>query len=153
LERQEKSDTVDVSINKIIINTAVIIVSIFTTFGLIMNQVFGEPQRFYELIGWAMTLSVPFIIPAMISVFIIGYKQQIPFKLLRILKHFSVGSYIIAWVWLILRLNSWSSEWFWAEIRAYMYLVILVMVFPLLLIIFVLSIYYVFKRIKTALRI
>jgi hypothetical protein len=152
LERQEKSDTVDVSINKIIINTAVIMVSIFTTFSLIMNQVFGEPQRFYELIGWAMTLSVPFIIPAMISVFIIGYKQQIPFKLLRILKHFSVSSYIIAWVWLILRLNSWSSEWFWGEIRAYMYLVILIMVFPLLLIILVLSIYYVFKRIKTALR-
>lgn len=106
----------DTRINEIIVRTTAILASVFATIGLVMSQVFGN-GRFYELLGWSMSLAIPFVISAIISVLVIGYGPKLP--LFRLFRHASIWLYIVAWLWFIINVAQWSPEWFWKFVRRY----------------------------------
>ena len=81
MNSKEKKN-VDTRINEIIIRTTAILASVFATIGLVMSQVFGN-GRFYELLGWSMTLAIPFVISAIISVLVVGYGPELPLPIFQ----------------------------------------------------------------------
>lgn len=111
---QSKKERPDIQINKIIIETSAIIVVVFPTIGLVMSQTFPEgSQRFYELLGWATSLAMPFIISSIISTIIVGYYREMSTRLFRELKLISILAYVVAWCLFILNAYIWSPQWTW----------------------------------------
>lgn len=121
MNSKEKKN-VDTRVNEIIIRTTAILVSVFATIGLVMSQVFSN-GRFYELLSWSMTLAIPFIISAIVSVLVVGYGPELP--LFRFFRHASIWLYIVAWFWFIIQVAKWSPEWFWKMMNSYILFIFL----------------------------
>jgi len=121
---KEEKEKADMRICKLIISTSAIMTSVFTTIGLVMAQLFSETSKeiFYEVVGWSMSLAIPFIIPTIISVLIVGYHRKLPrFSFLR---NVSIFLYVIAWIWLIINIARWSPYWVKTMMGLYLGLVV-----------------------------
>ena len=135
MSKEDEKNELDTRINKIIIDTSAVIVSVFATIGLVMSQLFAEGGgRFYELLGWSMGLTTPFIVSAIISVLVIAYHRELPFSWLQALRHVSIGGYIFAWYWVIFNVVIWSREWFLKTIGMLLASLILFVVIALIII-------------------
>ena len=119
-----KRKKIDLRINKIIVETCAVLVGVFITIGLVMSQIFEEGStRFYELLGWSISLTIPFILASMISVVVIAYYREIETnhpKLLIGLKQVSIITYIFAWTALLFRAYQFSPEYFIGNIQWYL---------------------------------
>jgi len=147
MSEKNKRGKLDTRINKIIVETSAVIVGFFSTIGLVMSQVFEKgTERFYELLGWSISLTVPFILSAILSVVVIAYAQEPQFKWLRYVRHASILGYIFAWFCLIINASSWSPVYFWSVISGYASL--LVLSAPIVIVIVVLYILYTKKSRK-----